>query len=127
MGQIFATATQVIGDTNIADTGVIGWTLTWSNIGNSDTPMPASAYGGYADKSFQVEGPTFGGTSVSIQGSNDNANYHALSDPTGTTIALTAAGLKEVLEHTLYLKPVLTGGSGSSITATLFVRKTQAK
>lgn len=126
MANIIATTTQLVGDSSIGDTGVIGWLLTWANIGNGDTPMPVSAYGGYGSKSFQAEG-TFGGTSVAIVGSNDGANYHGLSDPTGTTIALTAGGLKEVLEHSLYLKPALTGGSGSSITATLFIRKTQSR
>lgn len=126
MAQIFATATQIVGDSSIGDIGVIGWDLVWANITNGDTPVPVSAYGGYADKSFQAEG-TFGGTSVSIQGSNDGANYHPLNDPTGVTIGLTQGGLKEVLEHTRYLVPALTGGAGSSITATLFVRKTQAK
>lgn len=125
MAQIFATQQQHVGNTDIGDTGIDGWMLTWPNIGNADTPMPVS-FAGYADKSFQVEG-TFGGTSVAITGSNDGVNFHPLTDPTGVTIGLAAAGLKEVLEHTLYLAPALTGGSGSSITATLFVRKTQSK
>jgi hypothetical protein len=125
MSNIFATSLQIVGDTNLGDTGVDGWLFTWSNIGNADTPMPIS-FAGYADKSFQAEG-TFGGTTVSFTGSNDSVNFHNLRDPAATTIAMTSADLKEVLEHTLYMKPALTGGSGSSITATLFVRKTQSK
>lgn len=125
MATIVPTQVQHLGDSSVGDTGVDGWIITWANIGNSDMPTPVT-FAGYGSKSFQVEG-TFGGTSVACQGSNDGANYHALSDPTGTTIGLTAGGLKEVLEHSLYVQPALSGGSGSSITATLFIRKTQSK
>jgi hypothetical protein len=125
MAQIFPVTQQLLGNSSYGDTGVDGWLITWENIGNADTPMPVT-YPGYGSKSFQAEG-TFGGTTVSIQGSNDGVNYHNLTDPTETTISLTSGGLREVLEHTLYLQPALSGGSGSSITATLFVRKTQAQ
>lgn len=77
------------------------------------------ARGDLRDRSIQVEG-TFGGATVSLLGSNDattnsNGNYHQLTDPkTNSPIALTAAGICQVLEITAWMKPALSGATGST-------------
>lgn len=124
MATINPVPVQVLGNNDKGDKDVNGWQVTWSNIGNADTPAPTSQFSGYAGKSFQVEG-TFGGATVQCQGSNDGTNFHQLNDPSMTAIGLTAGGIREVLEHTLYFQPALSGGSGSSITVTMYFTKTR--
>lgn len=68
-----------------------------------------------SDKSIHVFG-TFGAAgSVALHGSNnDGANFDALNTPASTPIAITANGIKAVLENTQQVKPVLTGGDGTT-------------
>ena len=94
--------------------------VTWKTIGDADTCTPYSCPE-YTDKSIQVEG-TFSSASVAIQGSNDGTNFEPLRDPSGTTIAITAAGIKQVLENTLLVRPASTGGASSSLTVTVLMR-----
>lgn len=69
----------------------------------------------YNDKCLHVFG-VFGGATVSLQGSNEDApaNGASLTDPTQTLIALTALGIKQVLENPLFVRPVITGGDGTT-------------
>jgi hypothetical protein len=98
--------------------------VTWSAMKAGDTARPL-AYSQWADRSVQAEG-TFGAATVTLQGSNSGNTYVALSDPLGNTLSLTSAGIKQVMEVTGYVKPVLTGGDGTtSITITAVVRRTQ--
>lgn len=66
-------------------------------------------------KSVQAVG-TFGvGGSVAIEGSNDNVNWAALRDSTGTVIALTAATIiRDILENTRFIRPRVTAGDGNT-------------
>lgn len=78
----------------------------------------------YNDKCLHVYG-AFGGASVALQGSNEDvpANGASLTDPTQTLIALTATGIKQVLENPLFVRPVITGGDGTTnLTARLVCR-----
>jgi hypothetical protein len=87
--------------------------VTWSAVGAGDTCNPVS-YPKHNDVSIQVEG-TFGGATVTLGGSNDGVNYEGLRGPDSVAISLTAAGLKAVLEHTLYTRPIVTGGAGTAL------------
>ena len=66
---------------------------------------------------------TFGGATIVIQGSNDGTNYVTLTDPQGNAISKTAAAIEQLEEITRYVKPVISGGSGSSITVTMLSRR----
>lgn len=88
--------------------------VIWTPVTEADTCNPVR-YPKHSDKSVIVSG-TVGGSSTAIQGSNDETNFAPLHDSGGTLIAITAAGAKQVLENTVQLKPVATGGSGQSIT-----------
>ena len=81
--------------------------------------------GHYNDKSLHVYG-TFGGATVTFEGSNEDAPSSeavGLTDPTQTAISFTAKGLKQVLENPLFIRPVVTGGDGTtSLTVRLVCR-----
>ena len=95
--------------------------ITWTPVTENDTCAPV-ALPEYADKSLQVLG-TFGSASVALQGSNDGgATYAALNIPAGTALAITAAGVKAVLENTELVKPVVTGGTSQSLTIVMVAR-----
>lgn len=83
--------------------------------------------GNHADKCIHAFG-TFGGATIRVQGSNEAVpdNGVNLSDPTGTAIGLTAAGLKGILECPRWLRVVAVGGDGTTdITAILFSKATR--
>ncbi len=85
--------------------------VKWESLtlaGDSGAPF---ACPNYTDKSIQVFG-TFGGATVTIQGSNviDSPTYATLNDPSGTSLAITSAGIKQVLENTYWIRPIVSGG-----------------
>lgn len=88
--------------------------VVWTPVTEADS-CAAVSLPEYGDKSIQVVG-TFGSASVAVQGSNDGTNFEALNDPSSTAIGITAAGIKAVLENTVYVKPVASGGSSQSLT-----------
>lgn len=90
-------------------------TYLWSSVSESDTPTAAKP-GSYSSlaSSVQVVG-TFGGTTVTFQGSNDNTNWVDLKDINGTAISFAAAGMAQLNEACKYFKPKLTGGSSVSV------------
>lgn len=111
--------------------GHIGFVVSWTPMANGDVgkPLP-KRYSAFVDRTFQAEG-TFGtGGSVAVQGSNDDddsgatGHYRALSDPQGTTIAITAAGIKQVTEACANMRPAVTAGDGTTaLTVTAFIRR----
>ena len=96
-----------------------GWMVVWGPIGDADVCQPVTL-SNYTDQSAQVDG-TFGGATLTIQGSNDATNYHTKTDPTGTAISLTQSGLRQCTEATINTKPVTSGGTGSALTVTMFM------
>lgn len=95
---------------------------TWSSITSSDT---AEAFGlseqSAVAASVQIAG-TFGGATVTLQCSNDGVTYFTLKDFTGTDVSATSAAFFDISTAALYVKPVVTGGVGYSITVTLVLR-----
>lgn len=96
------------------------WRLT-----NADTGMPVTL-ADWADKSIQVSG-TFGGATVTIEGSNDGTNFTPLKDPSGALLAITAPSIRQVQEFTFYLRASSAGGTGTDVTVTLAGRKDNPK
>jgi hypothetical protein len=102
--------------------------VQWGPAKFTDTFVPVVS-GSLVDHSIQVEGTFGAGTSVTLAGSNDassntTGNYHALTDPYGTTIAITSAGIKQSTEITAWIKPIITAGDQSeSLTITVAVRR----
>lgn len=64
--------------------------------------------------SVQVTG-TFGGGTVSLQGSNDYNTYFTLKSVSGDDIAFSSAGLVEFSTTVLSLRVTCVGGSGNDL------------
>jgi hypothetical protein len=94
---------------------VASWELTNADTGD------AVALPDWADKSIQVAG-TFGGATVTIEGSNDGVNFATLRDPSGAFLTFTSAQIKQVLEMTLYLRASSSGGTGTDVIVTMAAR-----
>jgi hypothetical protein len=76
-----------------------------------------------SDKTVQVSG-TFGSATVTVQGSVDQAAgvFNDLRDPQGNTISVTSADIVTVLENVAFIQPVVSGGSGTSVTIRIYMR-----
>jgi hypothetical protein len=87
--------------------------VSWLTLLDDDTG-DAQVTAHYADKTVTVTG-TFGASgSVTLQGSNDGSIWHTLVDPQGNDLTFTAAGIEQVLENPLYLRPIVTVGDGTT-------------
>lgn len=97
--------------------------ITWASLANGDSgsavEMPGSAV-----RSVQFTG-TFGtGGTIVLEGSNDGTNYVTLTDPQGSAISKTAAGLEAIEELTRYVRPRVTAGDGTTaLNAYLVVKR----
>jgi hypothetical protein len=99
-------------------TVLLVWTLTSAG---SDVALPF-AVPAHTDKSIHVSG-TFGGGTVTVQGSNNGgASFIGLTDPTQTAISMTSEAIKAILENTALIRPVLTGGSGTTVVVSILCR-----
>jgi hypothetical protein len=97
---------------------VVQWIGLLQGDEGEPTIMPASV-----DRSIQFAG-TFGGATVVCEGSNDGITYATLNDPLGQPISLTAAGIMQVLELSLYIRPRVVGGDGTtSVSASLLLKR----
>ena len=89
---------------------------------------------GFSDRSIQVLG-TFGTTpALTLQGSNkpippnqvvvepDASEWFTLTDPQGNSLIFNAAGGKQVLENTRFVRPNVVSGDGSTnLTCWLYI------
>lgn len=100
------------------------FSAAWA-LGTADTGV-AVQMTDFADRSIQVAG-TFGGATVVVEGSNDGSNWTTLRDPQGVALSFTSAGLKQILELTMYTRVSSSGGTGTSVTATLVGRQLSPK
>lgn len=96
--------------------------LTWADIVTGDTvePYGISSQAGVAG-AIQIDG-TFGGTTVTLQGSNDGTTYFGLKDIAGNLITATAAAYFEFTTAALYIKPALASGSANAVDVTVMLR-----
>lgn len=98
--------------------------ITWALTGTDDgAPVQ---YGPWADRSVQVgiAGDNFSTGTVIIEGSNDGVTWTTLRAPDSTALSFTAAGLKEVLEMTAYIR-VRASVAVTAVTAILCARRAQ--
>jgi hypothetical protein len=106
-------------------TSLDGYGAGWQGMANGDVGESIDKFGGFADKSMQVEGTFGAGGTVIAEGSNDGVNFRTLNDPQGNPISMTAAGIKTILESVLHVRPRVTAGDGTtSLSVTMFARKT---
>ena len=94
----------------------------WEALQNGDDGEPLK-FVQYTDKSVQVYG-TFGvGGSLRFEGSNDGTNWAVLTDPQGNDLNLTTSKIEMVTEATLYVRPVVTAGDGTTSLSVLVLMK----
>lgn len=98
MATVARTDSDINGDGSVIQSK---WTLTGTNDGE---PLLASQW---ADRSVQVgvTGDNFNAGTVIIEGSNDGTTWTNISNPAGSALSFTAAGLKQILENTAYVRP----------------------
>jgi hypothetical protein len=97
--------------------------VTWDAMATGDSGAPFGLNAA-ADITIQVTG-TFGGSTVTFQGSNDGTNWHPLTQRGSTTnMAFTAAANHICQEMPAFIRPIIAGGTGSAfkVTAAIFYR-----
>lgn len=117
-----ATATPTLANPDGGDQfKTFAWTLT--DADPDGMPIPAS-WDEFSDRSVHVYG-TFGAGTVTWQGTNDPAagNWAALSTVGGAAATFAAAGIKQILETTLFARPLLTGAVGATLTVICAARR----
>lgn len=93
----------------------------WTPVTEADTCVAVKLERPYYAYGMQVTG-TFGGATITLQGSIDGTNFVALDDADGAAISLTSAGINGAgRDLVLYLKPVTASGSSSSVTISVLV------
>ncbi len=109
------TLTSIRAGTPEFDPNVPGKTASWSGLlqGDDGEPLPVDAILQYLDRTFQVTG-TFGGATILIEGTNDGTNYYTLDDPQGIPLSITTAGIYQVIQVTLKMRPRVSGGDGTT-------------
>lgn len=104
------------------DAKLFTWALT-----TADPTGVAFEYIQHTDVCFQAVA-TWGGATLTIQGSNDGTNWFSVRDPGGTAITFTADGGKQVLERPRFIRPNLTAvGVGAIVAVTAMARRNPAK
>ena len=112
-----ATITAVVEEVSTKSRVILWETLTETNSDGSSV-----SYHGDVERSVQVMG-TFGGATITIQGSNDGGIIWAtLHDAAGANLDFTVAGLELVLENARHMRPIVTGGAGVDVDVHLFTR-----
>lgn len=96
--------------------------VQWKNIAAGDTCVEYVGFSDYSDRSVQIEG-SFGGATISIEGSNDGANYQVLNDPFGTLLTASSPKLRQVLEYVWKMRPAISGGAGVDVTVTIIAKR----
>lgn len=97
--------------TNATQTSV-AFVANWAALGANDDGAPVMG-AQYTDKNVQVTGD-FGGASLVFEGSNNGTDYAALTDPQGNNLSFSAPKIEMVSEATLYIRPRVNGGDGST-------------
>ncbi len=91
---------------------------TWT-LGDADTGAPV-ILGARADGSIQFTG-TFASATAVFEGTNDGTNWVTLGDYQGTAVSATAATLAPFATRCWMVRPATSGGSGTTVVATLLV------
>ena len=91
----------------------ISRTITWETLTTTNPTGVAAEWCEYDKRCVSITG-TFGGATVTLQGSNDDTNYFTLTDQQTVAISKTAAALEQVNELPRFVKPVVTGGDGTT-------------
>lgn len=95
---------------------------TWAGMANGDDGE-AIKFSQYADKSVQVIGIFGAGGSLVVEGSNNGTDWAPLSDPQGNDLYFSTAKIEMVTEATLYVRPRVAGGDGTTNLSVILLMK----
>lgn len=88
--------------------------VLWENIAEGDDTSSVLLRPSNNDKTVQVTG-TFGGATITIQGSIDGVNWFSVKNATGTTVSFTSAGGAFMAENVPYYRVVIENGTNSDV------------
>lgn len=95
---------------------------TWTALANGDSGSAVVAPM-FPDRTIQVFG-TFGtGGTVVIEGSLDGTNYATLTDQSDNALSFTAAKIEAIAPVTLYIRPRVTAGDGTTALTVILLAK----
>lgn len=96
--------------------------VVWADIAPGDTGTPYLVRNRYGFVgSVQISG-TFGGATITLEQSNDGVTWFPAVDTLGNAISATSAEIAEISLAAIYLKPVISGGTGSSVDVIIVFR-----
>lgn len=97
--------------------------VKWTGVSTStDTPLKFTVLEGSI--ASVLIGGTFGAATAKLQFSNDGTTWTDLKDSAGATVSATAtAQFQQVGIYAVYIKPVVSGGSGDNIDFTVTLRR----
>lgn len=103
-----------------------GYLVTWASMANGDSGTPTDQnLMPWLDRTFQITGTFGSGGTVLIEGTNDLVNYYTLTDPQGNALSVTTAGIHQVTEVVVAMRPRVSAGDGTTaIVVTGFFRST---
>lgn len=87
----------------------------WSNMTTGDVGEPILLTK-FNDRTVHLTG-TFGGATVTFEGSNDGVEYLPMRDVFNAVVSAAEPKLITLTEVPLYVRPAVSGGTGTSITA----------
>ena len=112
MAVVQHTTLPIVGDT---------MRVTWAGLATGDTGSLLVAPE-HLFKEVQVLG-TFGGSTVTIEGSLDGGTTFAtLNDINGTILSFTTARLERVQESVATVRPSVAGGAAVSVTVVMVIK-----
>jgi len=103
-----------IGGIEYGKTIIVTWVLTSSDFEGDPFIAPTMT-----DVTVQAYGTDWNSRTLNFRGTLEvgtPSNYVNLTDPTQTTIALTANGIKAVLENVYQYSPLLSGAPTNDVT-----------
>ena len=97
---------------------------TWNTLNNGNNVGVAIKMPQHADRAIEFRG-TFDGSTVVLEGSNGGSAYYTLTNPAGTALSFTAAGLKQIVEGPLFIRPnvISNVNTNTAIVADLIMRR----
>jgi hypothetical protein len=97
-----------------------GYTMfvEWDALGSTDTAEVVE-YSDWPDKTIHATG-TWGGATMTVEGSNDNSDWVTLTNIHGTSLSVTDDCCHAIAENTRYLRLSTTGGDTTTAVTVSF-------
>jgi hypothetical protein len=96
--------------------------VVWAALAPGDTGTPYLVRNRYGFVgSIQISG-TFGGATVALEQSNDGTTWFPAVDPLADPISATTGEIWEISLAAAYLRPTITGGTGSAVNVIIVFR-----